>query len=54
MDLITVDISKLENEPNYLNFIGPSQSIDQVAEISNTIGHEILTSLGNRYSRIYK
>jgi len=54
MDLITVDISKLENEPNYLNFIGPSQSIDQIAEISNTIGHEILTSLGNRYSRIYK
>jgi alanine racemase len=54
MDLITVDISKLENEPNYLNFIGPSQSIDQVAKISNTIGHEILTSLGNRYSRIYK
>mgnify|MGYP006139562141 FL=1 len=54
MDLITVDISKLKNEPDTLNFIGPSQSIDQVAEMAKTIGHEILTSLGNRYSRTYK
>ena len=54
MDLITVDISHLDKIPNTLSFIGPHQSIDQVATLANTIGHEVLTSIGTRYNRVYK
>lgn len=54
MDLITVDISHLDKTPNTLSFIGPHQSIDQVATLANTIGHEVLTSIGTRYNRVYK
>ena len=30
------------------------QTIDQLAEAAGTIGYEILTSLGDRYERVYK
>ena len=54
MDLIGVDISDLDDEPAHLSLLGPSQSVDQVAEAAGTIGYEILTSLGTRYKRSYR
>ena len=53
MDLITVDISKLPIAPINLSVLGPSQTIDDLAEQSRTIGYEVLTSLGSRYKRVY-
>ena len=53
MDLITVDISNLRENPSFLTALGPSQTIDDLAEQSATIGYEILTSLGSRYKRVY-
>lgn len=53
MDLITVDITALSDDPETLDILGPNQSIDTLAEASGTIGYEILTSLGHRYRRRY-
>ncbi|MEX0280416.1 MAG: alanine racemase [Arenibacterium sp.] len=53
MDLLTVDVSDLEQDPDYLTLICPEQTIDQIADAAGTIGYEILTSLGARYSRSY-
>jgi alanine racemase len=51
MDLITVDVTPLGQDPDSLQLIGRHQSIDTIAAMSDTIGYEILTSLGNRYLR---
>ncbi len=51
MDLITVDIGHLPQVPRTLDILGPHQGVDQLATIGNTIGYEILTSLGSRYTR---
>lgn len=53
MDLITVDITVLRDVPDHLQLIGSHQSVDTVAGFANTIGYEILTSLGARYVREY-
>ena len=53
MDLITVDVTHLSHVPRSLDLIGPMQSIDELAEAAGTIGYEILTGLGARYSRRY-
>ena len=53
MDLITVDISALPEPPSHLQLLGQHQSVDTVAEFADTIGYEILTSLGARYQRVY-
>ena len=53
MDLITVDISSLEDEPTTLDLLNPWQNIDDLAAMANTIGYEILTSLGSRYRKLY-
>ncbi|NNE79236.1 MAG: alanine racemase [Silicimonas sp.] len=54
MDLITVDVSHLDVVPDTLDILGPHQSVDDLADAAGTIGYEILTSLGNRYSRNYQ
>jgi len=54
MDLITVDITRLEEVPATLDILGPSQGVDTLAEAAGTIGYEILTSLGGRYARAYR
>ncbi len=54
MDLITVDVSGLQAEPDYLQLLGPNQSVDSLAENASTIGYEVLTRLGRRYDRVYK
>ncbi|MBN2631715.1 MAG: alanine racemase [Rhodobacteraceae bacterium] len=51
MDLITVDIGHLAYVPRSLDILGPHQTVDELATIAGTIGYEILTSLGPRYSR---
>lgn len=51
MDLITVDVSHLDETPDHLEIIGQNQTIDDVADAAGTIGYEILTSLGHRYHR---
>jgi len=54
MDLITVDISHLDRIPKSLDLLCQHQTIDDLAEPADTIGYEILTSLGARYVRRYK
>ncbi len=53
MDTITVDVTDLEEVPSALTIIGPHQNVDDLATIAETIGYEILTSLGSRYGRRY-
>ncbi|MEY8840646.1 alanine racemase, partial [Cribrihabitans sp. XS_ASV171] len=54
MDLITVDVTDLGYDPENLRLLGEEQRIDDWANAANTIGYEILTSLGARYSRDYR
>lgn len=57
MDSTTVDISALPEEAlhegDFVELIGPSQPLDQVARDAGTIAYEILTQLGARHARIY-
>jgi len=53
MDLITVDVTHLDEVPPTLSLLGAQQSIDDLAANAGTIGYEILTSLGSRYNRRY-
>ncbi|MDQ7071590.1 MAG: alanine racemase [Rhodobacterales bacterium] len=53
MDMIGVDITHLDHTPTHLQIIGPAQSVDTLATHAGTIGYEILTSLGARYTRRY-
>jgi len=53
MDLITVDITALQEPRESLQLIGAHQSVDDVADCAGTIGYEILTSLGARYKRVW-
>jgi alanine racemase len=54
MDLIIVDVTDLDQDPPYLTLLGPHQGVDDLADAAGTIGYEILTSLGARYSRSYR
>ena len=51
MDLLTADVTDLSEDPNALTILGAQQTVDQLARVAGTIGYEILTSLGNRYTR---
>lgn len=53
MDLITVDVTHLDDVPDHLTILGPKQGVDALADAAGTIGYEILTSLGARYARTY-
>lgn len=53
MDLITVDVTHLGEDPKSLDLLNAHQTIDMLAENAGTIGYEILTSLGARYRRRY-
>ena len=54
MDLITVDITDLPELPKALDILGPNQPVDALADLAGTIGYEILTALGRRYTRRYQ
>jgi len=53
MDLIGVDVTDLGHDPKSLELLGQHNTIDTLADNAGTIGYEILTSLGDRYSRRY-
>lgn len=54
MDLIGVDITHLQEQPQGLTLLGLQQTVDVIADNAQTIGYEVLTSLGGRMSRRYK
>ena len=54
MDLITVDVTHLDEVPDELEILGPHQGVEDLAEAAGTIGYEILTALGARYGRTYE
>lgn len=57
MDLVNIDVTDLPPSDIFLGqeveIIGNNCTPDKIADIIGTIGYEILTSLGNRYKRIY-
>jgi alanine racemase len=53
MDLLTVDVTHLDEVPESLDILGPFQSFDDLAAAAGTIGHEMLTSLSHRFRRSY-
>ena len=53
MDLITIDITDIESTPERVQVMNEHQTIDDVAEVADTIGYEILTALGQRIRRRY-
>jgi len=53
MDMLSVDVTHLDDVPDTFDILCPAQGIDQLAEAAGTIGYEILTSLGARYDRVY-
>lgn len=57
MDLVSVDLSNLKGvlpqQGDYLEVLGTHQDADKLAESADTIGYEVLTSLGARYKRYY-
>ncbi len=57
MDLITLDVSDvpaaLARPGARVELIGPHYTVDDLAADAGTIGYEILTSLGRRFSRRY-
>ncbi|MGR3321990.1 MAG: alanine racemase [Pseudooceanicola sp.] len=54
MDLIGVDVTHLEEEPEVLSLLNEVQGVDTLADNAGTIGYEILTALGHRYTRHYR
>jgi alanine racemase len=56
MDMIGVDVTDLPRPPapgEMVEIIGRQVTVDDHADIGNTIGYEVLTSLKGRYSRNY-
>ncbi len=57
MDLITVDITDLEdveiNRGDWVEFVGPTISLEDAGTSAGTIGYEILTRLSPRFARVY-
>lgn len=57
MDLITFDITAVPagalDAGDDVELIGDHQTVDDLADEAATIGYEILTSLGRRYTRCY-
>ena len=58
MDLMAVDVTDLEKNAlrrgHMATLIGEGITVDELAHHFGTIGYEVLTSLGPRYSRVYK
>lgn len=57
MDSMTVDISELAEgalaEGDFVELVGPSQSLTEVAHDADTIAYELLTRMGPRHARCY-
>ncbi|MBN2760058.1 MAG: alanine racemase [Rhodobacteraceae bacterium] len=53
MDLLTIDVSRVDGPVEALDLLGPHQGVDALANVIGTIGYEVLTGLGQRYKRVY-
>ena len=53
MDLITVDLSNVKDNPKRLFILNEFQSLEILAKSAKTISYEILTNLSRRYNRSY-
>ena len=54
MDLITIDVTDCACGPgDMIELLGPQQTIDDLARAAGTIGHEVLTAIGQRYDVHY-
>ncbi len=58
MDLIAIDVTDLApnaaRRGHMVTLLGEGITVDELAHHFGTIGYEVLTSLGDRYARIYK
>ena len=58
MDLLAVDVTDLPDgavrRGDMATLIGDGISVDDLAARANTIGYEVLTSLGRRYHRVFR
>ena len=54
MDMIGVDVTDLSQEPKSLSILNEYQTVDDLATAAGTIGYEILTNMGHRYTRRYR
>jgi alanine racemase len=58
MDLIAVDVTDLDKSAvrrgHMATLLGEGITVDELAHHFGTIGYEVLTSLGQRYTRVYK
>jgi alanine racemase len=53
MDLVTVDITGLTENPKHLYLFSSEYEVDDFAKDCQTISHEVLVKLGNRITRVY-
>ena len=57
MDLTTFDVTDVPartlTKTEWIELLGKTINVDDLARTAGTIGYEILTSLGNRYARVY-
>lgn len=57
MDLITIDVTQVPvdvlEKAGWVNVIGDFRTLDEVATDAGSISYEILTSLGERFHRVY-
>jgi alanine racemase len=53
MDSMAFDVTDLDFDPDYIHVLNDIQGVDELAAYANTIGYEVLTSLGTRYKRQY-
>jgi alanine racemase len=58
MDTVTIDATALPPDAlrpgDAVDLIGPSCDVDRVAAQAGTIGYEMLTRLGRRFSRVHR
>ncbi|MDQ8729865.1 alanine racemase [Bradyrhizobium sp. LHD-71] len=57
MDLMAIDVTDLPSRPRrgqMVTLIGGDITVDELAYHFGTIGYEVLTSLGDRYQRVYR
>jgi alanine racemase len=58
MDLLAIDITALPDKAvrrgDMVTLIGDEITVDDLASAAGTIGYEVLTSLGQRYHRVYR
>jgi alanine racemase len=55
MDLIALDVTDIHGveRSDWAELIGPSVTVDEVADYADTISYELFTALGRRYRRSY-